>query len=142
MLNIRIKYLRDILPIEQFDDGDWIDLRCAESTMLKKGDYKAIPLGVAMEIPEGYTAIIAPRSSAFGKYGVLCANSFGIIDNSYNGDTDEWHFLVYATKTTLIWKNDRICQFRLIKTGDAVKFEEVKFLGNEDRGGFGSTGRV
>lgn len=141
-MKIKIKYLRDILPIEVFDDGDWIDLRCAETIMLKKGDFKAIPLGVAMQLPEGYTAIVAPRSSTFGKYGVLCANSLGIIDNSYNGDNDEWHFLVYATKSTLIWKNDRICQFRLIKTQETVQFEKVEYLGNNDRGGFGSTGRI
>ena len=142
MINIRLKYLRDILKIEQFDDGDWIDLRAGETVIFKKGDYKAIPLGVAMDIPEGYTAIVAPRSSLFGRYGLLCANSFGVIDNSYSGDNDEWHFLVYATKSTMVWKNERICQFRLIKKGEPVKMEEVTYLGNKDRGGIGSTGRV
>ena len=142
MLNIRVKYLRDILKIEQFDDGDWIDLRAGETIIFKKGDFKAIPLGIAMEIPEGYSAIVAPRSSLFGRYGLLCANSFGVIDTSYCGDNDEWHFLVYATKSTLVWKNERICQFRLIKKTETIKLQEVTYLGNKDRGGIGSTGRV
>ena len=142
MLNVKIKYLRDILPIQTFDEGDWIDLRCAESTMIRKGECKAIPLGVAMELPEGYTAIIAPRSSLFGRYGLLCANSIGIIDESYCGDTDEWHFLAYGTKQTFIFKNERICQFRLIKKSDKIRFWVTDNLGNEDRGGFGSTGDI
>lgn len=142
MLKLLVKYLRDVMPITVLDGGDWIDLRCAETMILKKGDYRAIPLGIAVDIPEGYSAIIAPRSSLFGRYGLLCANSFGIIDNSYNGDNDEWHFLVYATKPSMIWKNERICQFRLIKQSEPITIMPVEHLGNPDRGGIGSTGRV
>lgn len=142
MLKLLVKYLRDVMPITVLDGGDWIDLRCAETMILKKGDYRAIPLGIAVDIPEGYSAIIAPRSSLFGRYGLLCANSFGIIDNSYNGDNDEWHFLVYATKSSMIWKNERICQFRLIKQSEPITIMPVEHLGNPDRGGIGSTGRI
>ena len=99
-----------------------------------------IPLGVAMEIPEGYEAHVVPRSSTFKKYGVIQANSVGIIDNSYKGDNDQWFMPVIAFRDTHISKNDRICQFRVFKNQDSVEFETIEMLNNADRNGFGSTG--
>ena len=99
-----------------------------------------IPLGVAMELPAGYEAIIAPRSSTFKKWGIMSVNSIGIIDNSYKGDNDEWGFPVIAFRETIIYKNDRICQFRIQKNMEEVTLKEVASLNNKDRGGFGSTG--
>lgn len=142
MEKIRIKYLRDIEKIERIPFGDWVDLRCAEDTILKGGEYKMIPLGVAMELPMGYEALVAPRSSTFKKYGVILVNSIGVIDESYHGDGDEWHFLAYAMRDTFIPKNERICQFRIIEHQPDVEMVEVETLGNADRGGIGSTGRV
>lgn len=122
--------------------GDWIDLRSAEDVALEKGDYHLIPLGVAMEIPKGYEAHVVPRSSTFSKYGVIQTNGIGIIDNEYNGDSDQWYMPVYATRTTVIGKGDRVCQFRLVKSMGEVEFVRVDNLGNQDRGGLGSTGRL
>lgn len=139
---IKIKYLRDIEPIELFDKGNWIDLRAGKDMPLVEGKYYQIPLGVAMELPRGYEAIVAPRSSTFRNYGVLCANSIGIVDESYKGDNDEWHFLVFATRDAFIPKNTRICQFRIVKHQPPVKLLEVATLGNADRGGLGSSGRA
>lgn len=139
---IKIKYLRDIEKICKIAVGDWIDLRAAEDTTMKAGEYKMIPLGVAMELPVGYEALVAPRSSTFRKYGVLLANSLGIIDESYKGDNDEWNFLAYAVRDTFIPKNERICQFRIIEHQTDLVFIEVDTLGNADRGGIGSTGRL
>ncbi len=141
-MNIRIKYLRDIEKIGCIAVGDWIDLRCAEDVTMKAGEYKMIPLGVAMELPAGFEALVAPRSSTFKKYGVLLANSIGIIDESYKGDHDEWNFLAYAVRDTFIPKNERICQFRIIEHQPGINLIEVETLGNADRGGIGSTGRV
>jgi dUTP pyrophosphatase len=138
---IRIKYLRDIKKIERFNVGDWIDLRAAEDVIMKAGEYRMIPLGVAMELPKGYEALVAPRSSTFSKYGVILANSIGIIDESYKGDNDEWNFLAYAICDTKIRKNERICQFRIIQHQPLIHLEEVETLGNADRKGIGSTGR-
>lgn len=137
---IKIKYLRDIKKIERFNVGDWIDLRAAEEVTMKKGEYRMIPLGVAMELPHGYEALVAPRSSTFKKYGLQLANSLGIIDESYKGDNDEWNFLAYATRDTVIHKNERICQFRIIQHQPLIHLQEVETLGNDDRGGIGSTG--
>lgn len=137
---IFIRYLRDIKKIERFNVGDWIDLRCGEDVSLKAGEYKMIPLGVAMQLPEGYEALVAPRSSTFRKYGVIMVNSLGIMDESYKGDNDEWNFLAYATKDTKIRRNERICQFRIMEHQPLINLIEVERLGNPDRGGIGSTG--
>lgn len=139
---IKIKYLRDIEKIGIIAVGDWIDLRAAETIQMKAGQYFMIPLGVAMELPNGFEALVAPRSSTFRKYGVLLANSIGIIDESYKGDNDEWNFLAYAVQDTVIPKNERICQFRIIEHQPQIKLVEVDTLGNPDRGGIGSTGRM
>ena len=142
MQTIKIKYLRDIEKIKRFDTGDWIDLRAAETVTMQAGEYRMIPLGVAIELPHGYEALVAPRSSTFKKYGVILTNSIGVIDESYKGDNDEWHFLAYAMRDTVIHKNERICQFRIIRHQPMIHLEEVETLGNADRGGIGSTGRV
>lgn len=141
METVRIKYMRGVKKIERFNVGDWIDLRAAEDVTMKAGEFKLIPLGVAMELPHGYEALVAPRSSTFKKMKILLANSIGIIDESYKGDNDEWHFPAYAAEDTEIHKNERICQFRIIQHQPMIHLKEVDHLGNADRGGIGSTGR-
>lgn len=141
METVRIKYMRGVKKIERFNVGDWIDLRAAEDVTMKAGEFKLIPLGVAMELPHGYEALVAPRSSTFKKMRILLANSIGIIDESYKGDNDEWHFPAYAVEDTVIHKNERICQFRIIEHQPLIHLLEVDHLGNADRGGIGSTGR-
>lgn len=108
---------------------------------MKAGEFKLIPLGVAMKLPKGYEAHMIPRSSTFKNYGIIQTNHFGLIDESYCGDNDEWKMPVYATRDTFIQQNDRICQFRIMKHQPHIQFNEVPFLNNVDRGCFGSTGR-
>ena len=143
MPSIRIKYFTDKIDKLTYVDGksDWIDLRASEEVELKAGEFKLIPLGVAMELPQGYEAHLVPRSSTFKNYGILQTNSCGIIDCSYCGDEDMWRMPVYATRDTVIHQNDRICQFRIVENQPKISFDEVECLGNKDRGGFGSTGR-
>lgn len=141
MEKIKVKYFdNNIERIQKIAQGDWIDLRAAEEYTINAGEYVQIRLGVAMELPKGYEAILAPRSSTFKKYHILQANSIGVVDQSYCGDADEWKFAAYATKETTVHKNDRICQFRIQRNQPEIEFEEVQALGNMDRGGFGSTG--
>lgn len=140
MLEIKIKYMTDIKPITVSDNGDWIDLRSSIDIDLNFLEFTYIPLGVCMELPKGYSAIIAPRSSTYKKWGIVVANSIGIIDESYNGDHDEWHLPVIALRHTHIYKNDRICQFRIIRKSPDIDFIPVKILNNSNRGGLGSTG--
>lgn len=141
MNSVQIKYHDDsIEKIEKIAQGDWIDLRAAETVELKAGDFKIVSLGVSMQLPEGYEAHIVPRSSTFKKWGILQTNHMGVIDNSYSGDNDIWGMPVLAMRDTVINKNDRICQFRIMKKMDDLQFNEVDHLDGKDRGGFGSTG--
>lgn len=146
--NVRVKYLDGQdkkLQIEEL--GDWIDVYTNEDVTLAQFGHTLIPLGFALEVPKGHEAFLAPRSSTFPKHGVIVANSFGIIDNTYSGDEDEWKLSVIALRDTFIPKGTKIAQFRFVKSmtdhdgTPSVKFREVDTLGNESRGGFGTTGQ-
>lgn len=141
-MKIKVMYHNsDIMRIEEIHKGDWIDLRCAEDVEMKAGDFKLISLGVSIELPSGYEAHVLPRSSTYKNFGIILANSQGIIDNSYKNSKDIWRFPAIAMRDTKINKNDRICQFRIVKNMEEVLIEEVNNLDhNEERGGFGSTG--
>ena len=137
---IKIKYFTDIEHIEKISQGDWIDLRASETVSLSKGEFKLISLGVGMILPDGYEAHIVPRSSTFKKFHIIQTNHMGIIDNSYCGEQDEWKFPALAVEDTIINKNDRICQFRIVKKQPEIVFEQIEKLSHTSRGGFGSTG--
>lgn len=140
-MEIKIKYFNEELPkVTKITKGDWIDLRAAETHALKQDEFKLIPLGIAMELPEGYEAHVVPRSSTYKNFGIIQTNSQGVIDESYKGDNDQWFFPAYALRDTVIPFGERICQFRILEKMPEVKFIEVDHLGNEDRGGHGSTG--
>lgn len=143
METIRIKYFTDKIDKLTYIDGksDWIDLRAAEDIDMKKGEFKLIPLGVAMELPRGYEAHVVPRSSTFKNFGIIQTNHQGVIDCSYCGDNDQWFMPAYALRDTQIHVNDRICQFRIVENQPKIIFDEVDHLEHEDRGGIGSTGK-
>lgn len=144
---IKITYLSDKIERLTYIQGksDWIDLRAAERVELKKGDFKLIPLGVSMCLPDGYEAIVAPRSSTFKTWGLIQTNSIGVIDESYGKHSckDQWMVPVYATRDAVVEVNDRICQFRIQKHQPEITFEELEVgqLDGEAREGFGSTGK-
>ena len=141
---IKIKYYTDKIEKLTYIDGksDWIDLRAAEEVTLQKGEFKLIPLGVAMELPKGYEAHVVPRSSTFKNFGIIQTNHQGVIDCSYCGDNDQWFMPVYAVRDTQIHINDRICQFRIMENQPKIIFDEVAHLDKADRGGHGSTGKA
>lgn len=150
-LEIKIRYMHEDTRRLEFNPvGDWIDLYADATVDIKPHEHVLIPLGVAMQLPKGYEAHLAPRSSLFKNYGLLVANSIGIIDESYCGDNDEWKLSAYNTGTHITvgteWnairvdRGDKIAQFRIVEKMPKVFLHEVLFLGNKDRGGFGSTG--
>lgn len=173
-MTIKIQLNNSACKINAIKKGDWIDLRAAEDVDFKcpeitnkyvmregklhkvktvKFDTKLIPLGVAMELPKGYEALINSRSGIPFKLGILILNGQGVIDNSYNGNQDEWKYPAYAIEETKVLKGDRICQFKVQLSQKAtiwqkikwlfssgIKFKEVNILRNKNRGGFNSTG--
>ncbi len=145
-MDIKIKYFDEQQPLERIEKGDWIDLRANEDITIYKGELKNIKLGVAMELPTGHHAEIAPRGSTFRKYGIIMPNSPGIVDHIFCGDNDEWIMPAYCLEprstidATYIHKGERICQFRIVKNMEEFAFTPVEKLGNPDRGLQGSTG--
>lgn len=137
---IKIKYFADIEPIKSAHEREWVDLRAATDIVLKKGEFKLIPLGVAMELPKGYEALVAPRSSTFKNFRIIQTNGVGVVDSSYCGDQDQWFMPVLAVEDTVIKKNDRVCQFRIQKSNPIINFIRVNHLNHDNRGGHGSTG--
>ena len=142
MKNILIKYFdAEIDKVELTDRGDWCDLRSSITVDLKQGEFKLIPLGVGMKLPQGYEAHIVPRSSTFKHYGVIQTNGCGIVDNSYCGNEDEFFMPVFALRDTHIDKNDRICQFRIVEKQPSLLFTFVEELDGSNRGGHGVSGK-
>ena len=156
-MKLKVRYMRtcNIAGLEVTQKGEWVDLHLAEDVTLKKGEFKLLPLGIRMELPEGFEAHVAPRSSTFKNYKILQVNSIGIIDSTFCGPKDEWKMPVLATEDITIEKHTKICQFRIMPSQfasshtkytwilyDGVEFVEEEWLtGNEEsRGGFGSTG--
>lgn len=142
-MEIKVHYLQAGIEPLCYVAGksDWIDLRAAETVTLKAGEFRLIPLGVAIALPAGYEAHIVPRSSTFKTYGILQTNSMGVVDNTYCGDGDQWRFPAYATRDVTVEKGARICQFRVMENQPPLEFVSVEHLDGPDRGGFGSTGK-
>jgi dUTP pyrophosphatase len=170
-LKIKVKVLTDgCLPIIH-DNGDWIDLKAATymeiraaqaGVQYQEGNEKYrdvtipvtyIPLGVAIELPKGFEAIIASRSSGPRRLGLFIPSGKGVVDNSYKGDNDQWHYVAAPMCNTEIYKGDRICQFRIQLSqkstfwqklkwlfSSGVEIVEVDSLEGNDRGGLGTSG--
>lgn len=170
---IKVKVLTNGCMPEITEKGDWIDLKSACSIKIPSAQIKEttdknnksylkldmetlyIPLGVAIELPKGYEAIIDSRSSGPRKLGLFIPSGQGVVDNSYNGNEDEWHYVCSAMRPTSIIKGHRICQFRIQLSQKAtmwqkikwlfssgIELEEVEELSNSNRGGLGSSGVV
>ena len=129
--------------LSQAHEGEWIDLRAAFDTALTANEFTMIDLGVRIQLPEGYEAILAPRSSSFKKYGFIQTNGVGVIDHLYSGPDDYWMLPVLPTKTLTIPAGERIAQFRIQKQQPLLVCQEIdpKEISCDSRGGFGSTGR-
>lgn len=140
---INVKYHANIDPLQQIKVGDAIDVRAAEDVDLKFMQSKKVSLGFSCKLPDQYLAVLSARSSLFENHGVILTNGIGIIDNTYCGDNDIWCMQLVALRNDVhISKNERIGQFILVDRMGKLTFNPVDTLGYEDRGGYGSTGRV
>ena len=150
---IRIKYFDKATKLKKITKGNWIDVYANKDVFVKCGERAMVPLGFALELPEGWEGHLAPRSSTFKTWGIIQTNSVGVVDDTYIGDNDQWHMPVYCLqgkdiesddngeeiKGTWIRKGDKIGQFRIMEVMPEIEFEEVESFGNKDRGGFGTT---
>ncbi len=144
-MEIKIKYFNeDPIELKDIDEGDWIDLPLQKNFKFSGNPFNLIPLGVGMQLPNGYEAHVVPRSSTFKHYGLIQTNGQAVIDESYNGPTDEWFWPSYALKATCLGqtmqRGTRLCQFRIIKKQPKIQFKISTLAHNDNRGGHGSTG--
>lgn len=158
---VYIKYFKDGGAYNKLKyTGDWVDVHACQGfqvynealgkfedipslsscCVVKRDTLVKIPLGFALQLPEGYEAIVKPRSSLSKNTGLIFATS-GVIDEGYCGDNDQWFVVAYATRNATIYTGERIAQFRIQLKQPKLEFVEVEKLGNKDRGGHGSTGR-
>lgn len=144
-MKLRVKYLQDATRMNKITKGNWIDVYAYQDTFVPEGERAMINLGFALELPKGWEGHLAPRSSTFKTWGVIQTNSVGVVDDTYIGDNDIWHMPVYCLQAkhdngTWIRTGDKIGQFRIMEVMPEIEFEEVESFGNQDRGGFGTTG--
>ncbi|MBE6049040.1 MAG: deoxyuridine 5'-triphosphate nucleotidohydrolase [Clostridium sp.] len=148
-MKIRIKYFEGAVKLKKIVKGNWIDVYANKDIFVKEGERAMIPLGFALELPSGWEGHLAPRSSTFKTWGIIQTNSVGVVDDTYIGDNDQWHMPVFCLqgkdkeeniKGTWIKQGDKIGQFRIMEVMPEIEFEEVVSFGNQDRGGFGTTG--
>ncbi|WP_234117577.1 dUTP diphosphatase [Clostridium hydrogenum] len=148
-MKIRIKYFEEATKLKKIEKGNWIDVYANKDVFVKTNERAMIPLGFALELPQGWEAHLAPRSSTFKTWGIIQTNSIGVVDDTYIGDDDQWHMPVYCLQGkhtedgiegTWVRKGDKIGQFRIMEVMPEIEFDEVETFGNANRGGFGSTG--
>lgn len=148
-MKIRIKYFEGAKKLEKIVKGNWIDVYANKDMFILENSRDMIPLGFALELPQGWEGHLAPRGSTFKTWGIIQTNSVGVVDDTFIGDNDQWHMPVYCLEPkhdfnflrgTWIRKGDKVGQFRIMEVMPELEFEEVESFGNEDRSGFGSTG--
>ena len=156
-MKMRIKYFDGATKMEKIAKGNWIDVYSNADIFVPVGERAMIPLGFALELPQGWEGHLAPRSSTFKTWGIIQTNSVGVVDDTYIGDNDHWHMPVYCLTANCkvneneiptvdgrqgVWirKGDKIGQFRIMEVMPEIEFDEVESFGNADRGGFGTTG--
>ena len=139
-LRLDVRFTRGRYRIERH--GGWIDLRCAQDTLIMPHKATIVPLGVNLRVPEGYETIIAPRSSTCLRHGILMGNSIGIIEQDYCGNLDELGMVAvnFTDDAVTVEKGMRICQFKVVRAMPDVLLNFVGDMGSANRGGYGSTG--
>lgn len=128
------------LPEYKTSGAVGFDLSAREKTVIRPGQVGYIPLNVAVATPKDHILLIAARGSTH-KYGLMPAHGIGIGDPDFKGEDDEYKFPAFnfTKKSVTVGKNERIAQGIFVKFTKA-KWQEVKKMSAQSRGGFGSTG--
>jgi len=139
----RIGNKKDLpLPAYESEGSSGMDIRASlgEPLLLKPGEIKFIPTGLAISVPFGYEAQIRPRSGLARHHGIGIVNSPGTIDADYRGEIGIV-LINWGNEPFTIKRGDRIAQMIISKVYRA-DFDEVDALDQTDRGhgGFGHTG--
>jgi dUTP pyrophosphatase len=148
MVQVRVKPLPHYeglaLPRYETTGSAGMDLRAAlpedAPVTLQPGEWRLIPTGLSMALPEGFEAQIRPRSGLAAKHAISCVNTPGTVDSDYRGEL-RVNLINHGREPFTINRGERIAQIIIAPVIQAV-WEEVDDLGETERGasGFGSTG--
>ena len=140
---VLIKRFDKSLPLPEYKTkgAAAFDLYVREETVIPPKKVVLVPLNIAIQLPENHWALLSARSSLH-KMGLMVANGIGVGDYDYRGDGDEYKaaLLNFTDREVVLQKSDRVVQM-IIMTRDRVEFEEQEKFSDQNRGGFGSTGK-
>lgn len=139
---IAIKLFDTSLPVPEYQTtgAAGFDLYSREDITIAARSIAYVPLNIAIQLPEGYWAMLAARSSLH-KQGLMLANGIGVGDYDYRGDGDEYKAAIYnfSEAEVFVERGQRIVQM-LIMPSMRGELQLQTTFETSDRGGFGSTG--
>jgi len=143
MMEVLIKRLDPSVPMPSYAKGGdaGADIATRIDFTLKAGERMLVPTGISIALPNGYVALVHPRSGLAIKYGVSMVNTPGTVDAGFRGELQVILINHDLTESVSFKKGDRIAQL-VIQQVERAEFVEVTQLPGSDRatGGFGSTG--
>ncbi len=140
-MKIKIKRFDANFPLPAYTPGAaCFDFFCRETVTIPPHEVKAVPLNIALQVPDGHALLVFARSSTGLRKGLMLSNSVGVVDPFYNGDQDEnLAFLLNFTDTPVtVEAGDRIAQGMIIKT-EPVQWDEVDSMNGDGHGGYNHT---
>lgn len=128
------------LPKHQQEGDAGVDLHAREDIKIEAGEWKLVPTGVAMAVPEGYVGLIAPRSGLALRSGIGVVNGPGVLDSGYRGEL-KVILINHGQEEVTLERGERIAQLVVVPATEVelVEVDELPDSGRGD-GGFGSTG--
>ncbi|MCW2849098.1 MAG: dUTP diphosphatase [Marmoricola sp.] len=143
MVDISIRRIDAGLPLPSYaHPGDaGADLHSAVDLTLAPGERALVPTGIAMALPEGYVALVHPRSGLAARHGISIVNAPGTIDAGYRGEVQVCLVNTDPREAFSVHRGDRIAQL-VIQRFETATFVEADDLPDSPRGagGYGSTG--
>ena len=143
-VQVLITRLDPDLPLPRYAKGGdaGADIVSRIDITLAPGERALVPTGIAIALPDGYVALVHPRSGLAIKHGVTMVNAPGTVDAGYRGELQIILINHDKRETVSFKRGDRIAQL-VIQKVERAEFVEVHELPGSGRGtgGFGSTGR-
>jgi dUTP pyrophosphatase len=143
MVEILIRRLDPDVPLPAYaHPGDaGADLTTTVDVRLAPGERALVPTGISLALPEGYVALVHPRSGLAARCGVSIVNAPGTVDAGYRGEVKVLLVNLDPGAEVVLARGDRIAQL-VIQQVETARFVEVDRLPESVRGsgGYGSTG--
>ncbi len=141
-MEVKIKRIDKNLPLPKYEtDGSvGFDILAREDITVDPRGLALIPGNIIVEVPKGYSLIVASRSSTPRKKGLLTPHGIGIIDHDYCGPEDEIKIQVhnFTDREVKIERGERVAQGLFVRI-DKFAWAEHDSINEVSRGGFGST---